>query len=89
LNQPEVVLGNYLKIEARIAEGNPPEVVRQAEESRAALMAFKEWLARRRAAEAQDRASEPGQNGLGPAPEGLPSLKEWLAERGSQPGGGS
>ena len=32
LNEPwHVVLGNYLQIEARIAAGNPPEVVEKAE----------------------------------------------------------
>jgi uncharacterized protein (DUF433 family) len=86
LSHADVVLNRHMQIEARMAEGNPPEVVEQAERSRAALVESKEWLARRRSAEAQDRASERDRNGVGLAPEGLPTFKEWLAETVSRGG---
>src|SRR3954451_11338583 len=52
LNNPDTVLAAHLRIEARMAQGNPPEVVEQARRTHAALLNFKEWLDRRRQAEA-------------------------------------
>ena len=88
LNQPDVVLGRYLQIEARIASGNPPEVVEKAEKTRAALLSFKEWLAQREMAEAEDRATERETKTARPNSRRLLTFKEWLAEKESRSGGG-
>src|SRR3954447_928903 len=43
LNNADIVLARHLEIEARIAAGNPPEVIERAERIRATLRKFKEW----------------------------------------------
>ena len=48
LHHPDEVLAQHLKIEARIARGNPPEVVEQMERSRALFAEFRDWVAARR-----------------------------------------
>ena len=88
LNQPDVVLGRYLQIEAKIASGNPPEVVEKAEKTRAALLSFKQWLAQREMAEAEDQATERETKTARPNSRRLSTFKEWLAERESRSGGG-
>ena len=45
LNHPDEVLAQHLKIEARIAEGNPPEVKEAAKRTHELLLRFKAWLA--------------------------------------------
>ena len=87
LNEPDVVLGKYLQIEARIASGNPPEVVEKAERTRAALLSFKEWLAHREMAETEDQAIDDETNTARPNSRRLSTFKEWLAERESRSGG--
>src|SRR5438067_9700370 len=47
LNNPDTVLTEHLRIEARMAAGNPPQVIEQAKQTRAAFLSFKDWLARR------------------------------------------
>jgi uncharacterized protein (DUF433 family) len=89
LNQPDVVLGGYLQIEAKLVPGNPPEVVEKAEKTRAALLSFKEWLARRESTEAADRVTEGEAEEAPPHSRRLPTFKEWLAERESRSGGKS
>ncbi len=89
LNQPDVVLGQYLQVETKMASGNPPEVVERAEKTRAALLSFKEWLAQREIAETQDQATEGEARTARLNSRKLPSFKEWLAERESRPGGRS
>jgi uncharacterized protein (DUF433 family) len=85
LNNAETVLAEHLKIEARMAAGNPPEVIENAKQTRATLLRFKEWLARRE--ESTPRHAEPhvtsesGGNGS----RQFPTFKEWLAERESRP----
>src|SRR5271167_1273186 len=54
LNNPDTVLTEHLKIEAKMAVGNPPEVIEQAKQTHATFMSFKEWLAERKQAEAQE-----------------------------------
>ena len=41
LSNPETVLAEHLKIEERIAVGNPPEVRERAERARATFLSFK------------------------------------------------
>ena len=47
LNNLESILAEHLKIEARMAAGNPPEVIEQAKKTHAAFLSFKQWLAQR------------------------------------------
>src|SRR5580658_5807547 len=52
LCNPETVLAKHLEIEARLAVGNPPELVEKARETHAIFLSFKAWLANRHQAEA-------------------------------------
>jgi uncharacterized protein (DUF433 family) len=79
LNNPETVLSRHLDIEARMAAGNPPEVMERAEQTHAAFLRFKDWLAKRRQTEDQESASESSENGS----KHLPTFREWLAEQKS------
>ena len=65
----EAVLSEHLKIESRIAEGNSPEVIEEAKQSRGVLLQFKVWL------EKQDLERKTSAN----APRNIPSFREWLA----------
>jgi uncharacterized protein (DUF433 family) len=47
LHNPETVLAEHLKIEARMGAGNPPQVIEQAKKTHEAFVRFKEWLAQR------------------------------------------
>jgi uncharacterized protein (DUF433 family) len=73
LSNPDTVLAEHLKIEERMAAGNPPEVRQQAERARSTFKSFKEWLAAREAATAnEDEARE--------TPHRFPTFREWLTE---------
>ncbi len=88
LNNPEEVMAEHLKTEARIAEGNPPEVIERARQTRATFLSFKTWLAEREEAAPEHTAevtSGPNWNGS----KGFPSFKEWIAQRESRPREGS
>lgn len=72
LTNPETVLAEHLKIEERMAAGNPPEVREQAARAKATFTQFKVWLAERAAHAAEDEQGRPGH---------LPTFREWLKER--------
>jgi uncharacterized protein (DUF433 family) len=74
LSNPETVLAEHLKIEERMAAGNPPEVRQQAERARSTFKSFKEWLAEREAAESEE-------NGAPERPRRFPTFREWIAEK--------
>ena len=82
LNNLDTILSRHLDIEARMAAGNPPEVIERAKQTHATFLRFKDWLAKRRQTEAQQDAEEStsaaGENGS----ERLPTFQEWLAQRG-------
>ncbi len=82
LSNPETVLAEHLKIEARIAAGNPPEVIEQAKQTRATFLRFKEWLTERDKVES---TSDSGRNGSVP----FPTFREWLAGQYRDPSLGS
>jgi uncharacterized protein (DUF433 family) len=84
LSNPETVLAEHLKIEARLAEGNSPAVIDQARQTRATFLRFKEWLARRQEAEAQERLSESKAGNGKQEPSRFPTFHEWLAVRESE-----
>jgi hypothetical protein len=81
LNYPDTVLAEHLKIEERMAAGNPPQVMEQAKLTHASFVKFRDRLAERRRAAAADHISEStsatGQDGS----VHLPTFREWLAER--------
>ena len=85
LNNPDAVLAEHLKIEARMAAGNPPEVIEQAKRTRATFLRFREWLAEREKVAAEDHAAEAASANGG----AFPTFREWLAERASRPAAGS
>ncbi|MGH7173166.1 MAG: DUF433 domain-containing protein [Gemmataceae bacterium] len=77
LNNPDTVLARHLEIEAPMAAGNPPEVIERAKQTHAAFLAFKDWLAKRRQAEAQENAEESTSAGGENGSERLPTFREW------------
>jgi hypothetical protein len=86
LNNPDTVLARHLDIGARMAEGNPPEVIERAKQTHATFLRFKDWLAKRQQADTQENAEE---SASGTAPGRLPTFREWLVERELHPESGS
>src|SRR5579871_6530973 len=80
LSNPDTVLARHLDIEARMAAGNPPEVIERAKQTHATFLKFKDWLAKRQQAEAQENAEESASSGGEGNSKLLPSFREWLAE---------
>jgi uncharacterized protein (DUF433 family) len=73
LSNPETILAQHLKIEERLAAGNPPQVRETADRAKATFKNFREWLAKKQAANhEEDENGRPGR---------LPTFKEWLAEQ--------
>lgn len=88
LSHPETVLAGHLGIEAKLAAGNPPEVIEQAKRTHEVFLNFKDWLAGRRQDSGREGDAE-STSGNGPADSGrVPTFREWLAERDSRPGEG-
>jgi uncharacterized protein (DUF433 family) len=84
LNNPDTVLAEYLRIDARMSTGNPPEVIEQAKQTHAAFVNFKEWLVQRQQVAAEESSAE-SMSGSGPnGSNGFPSFRQWVAERESQ-----
>jgi uncharacterized protein (DUF433 family) len=83
LNNPDPTLARHLDLEARMGAGNPPEVIERAKQTHATLLRFKEWLAKRRQAEAEQSAKEPSSAALENGSERLPTFQEWLAQQES------
>jgi uncharacterized protein (DUF433 family) len=81
LNNPDTILARHLDIEARMDAGNPPEVIERAQKTHATFLSFKEWLAKRQQAEAQEDAQQAPSGGSGSNSERLPTFREWLAEQ--------
>ncbi len=82
LNNYQSVWAKHTEIEARMAAGNPPEVIEAAKKTHAEFLAFKEWLAERERVEAGEISvgvkSETRGNGAR-----FPTFREWLEQRGS------
>ena len=87
LSHPDEVLAQHLKIEARIAAGNPPEVIEEAKRTQALFLKFRDWQAQhethaqRATIEAQDQ--EPAEREARLATR-LPTFEQWLAEQPNQ-----
>lgn len=71
LNHPDTVLAGHLRIEARLAAGNPPEVIEQAKQTHATFLSFKKWLDQRQQVEAQEIGAESA-----PGTEALPTFRQ-------------
>jgi uncharacterized protein (DUF433 family) len=89
LNHAETVLARHLGIEAQMAAGNPPELIERAKQTHATFLRFKDWLVKRRQAEAQEGAAESGSGAGQPSSERLPTFREWLADQASRSEQGS
>jgi hypothetical protein len=89
LNNPDEVLTQHRQIEARIAQGNPPEVIEKATKTHATFVNFKKWLAERDAAAAQEHTTETNFASDANGSKQFPSFKEWIAEHDSQSSGAS
>jgi uncharacterized protein (DUF433 family) len=73
----DTVLAQHLKIEERLAVGNPPEVREQASRAKERLQRFKRWLVEHQEEEQRFREANPNTGQF-------PSFREWLAERGGR-----
>lgn len=89
LNNPDTVLAEHLKIEARMAAGNPPQVIEKAKQTHATLLSFKEWLAEREEAAVPEHSAEETSERRRTGSVRFPTFQEWLAERESLPVQGS
>ncbi|MGP0069913.1 MAG: hypothetical protein ACLQGP_40715 [Isosphaeraceae bacterium] len=89
LNNPDTVLARHLQIEARMAAGNPPEMIEQAKQTRALFLEFKDWLVERELAGDQGQPVESRSSGVLNGSRPFPTFREWLAGRESPPGNGS
>jgi len=85
LNNAETALAEHLKIETRIAAGNPPDVIRKAKETHATFLRFKDWLAEREESATGTANTGVTPGGSGNGCKGFPTFKEWLAEQESRP----
>jgi hypothetical protein len=89
LNNPETVLAEHSRIEAKLEAGNPPHVIEQAKQTRAAFLSFKKWLIEREPASAQGRGAESASEGDQACPRHIPTFREWLSGQESRPLEGS
>lgn len=67
LNHADAVLARHREIEARLARGNPPELVEQLKNTHERLLKFKEWRRRRDEAEAEEKQFS-----------AFPTFDDWL-----------
>jgi uncharacterized protein (DUF433 family) len=72
LMHADEVLARHLEIEARIAEGNPPEIRERAQRTHERFVKFREWLDQRQ----QHDATESDETGSSR----FPTFDEWLQE---------
>lgn len=81
LNNPDTVLATHLKIEERIAAGNPPEVVEQAKRTHERLLKFKEWLEKKAESDRQEELADAATDHAGRSQ--LPAFREWVLQQNS------
>ena len=86
LNNADTVLARHLEIEARMAAGNPLEVVEQLKKTHESFLKFKDWLAERKRAESQAGLASPmGGSAQNSVTASFPTFREWRAEQESRP----
>lgn len=81
LNNADTVIAEHLKIEARMAAGNRPEVIEKFRQTHEAFVSFRQWLSKRKADEAQQQAASSSSRVRHAGT--FPTFQEWLAERES------
>lgn len=86
LNNPDTVLARHLEIEARIAAGNPREVIERAERTRTSFLEFRQWLTEQQRAGVDHRTAAPASGDTRTDSGPIPTFRQWLAERESDPG---
>jgi uncharacterized protein (DUF433 family) len=86
LTHADTVLAEHLRIEERIAEGNSPAVIQQAQQTRANFQRFQEWLAQRDRAAAEVPPTAVADR---TTPSRFPTFREWFAQQESKPQGGT
>jgi uncharacterized protein (DUF433 family) len=89
LNHPDKVLTEHLRIEARMAAGNPPEVIAQAKQTHDTFLRFREWLTEREQEAAREHTGNSTSGSGRTGSSCLPTFREWLEERKSRPREGS
>jgi len=80
LNNPDSVLTEHLKIEARMAAGNSPEVIERAAQTRANFESFRDWLTQN----GSDSTSNVADDKNTSRDRRIASFKEWLMEQQSR-----
>jgi uncharacterized protein (DUF433 family) len=89
LNNPDTVLTKHLEIEARMAAGNPPEVIEQARHTHETFLRFRQWLAERERAANHEEATESMSSVVGDDSRPFPTFREWLSTRDTPLANGS
>jgi len=90
LNHPDTILAQHLRVETRMAKGNLPEVIEQAERLHATFLQFKEWAARRRQeVEAWQTSGEIESESDRTGATRIRSFREWVAQQDASVGQGS
>jgi hypothetical protein len=83
LTHADTVFAEHLKIEARIAAGNPPSVAEKAQKTHETFVRFREWLNERdRTGIGSSSADAPA----GDVASALPAFRDWIAEREAHAG---
>jgi uncharacterized protein (DUF433 family) len=81
LNNADSVLATHTQIEARMAEGNPPEVIEQAKRTHARFMQFREWLATQRKSDEREAGVASESTNGRDRKESIPNFHDWLVAR--------
>jgi uncharacterized protein (DUF433 family) len=89
LNNPDTVLAKHLEIEARMAVGNPPEVIERAKHTRSTFLRFREWLTERDLAADQEQTTGLTSSAVGNRSKPFPTFREWLSAREARLANGS
>lgn len=77
LQHADSVLAEHLRIEARLAQGNSPEVIEQAQKAKASFAQFREWFAQRQ--EATHSTKTTGE--ANPQIASFPTFREWVDQQ--------
>jgi len=81
LNHAGTVLARHLQIEERLAAGNPPEVIEQAQRTHNAFVKFKEFLDARDETQAVTEDKPVREN---KTTANVPTFSEWMAQQESR-----
>ncbi len=85
LNNPMAILAEHDRIEARIAEGNPPDLIERAQQTHDAFVRFRESMARRGRTEMPRRPAAGDFHGTVSGPDSELTFRDWLDQTNSRP----